>query len=76
VPVTKLFATAKPESLVWGPAWLLWRAPDGRCFEGEGPDLDSAMAAARRKWRGRPLPLKVNGHEYRRRQLARVRRNR
>jgi hypothetical protein len=63
----------EPVHLVLGPVCLIWRSPDGRCFEGEGPNLDSAMAAARRKWRGRPLPLKVNGHEYHRRQLARVR---
>jgi hypothetical protein len=66
----------EPVRLVLGPAWLIWRSPDGRCFEGEGPGFDSAMAAARRKWRGRPLPLKVNGHEYHRRALARTKRRR
>lgn len=63
-----------PGRLIIGPAWLYWRAPDGRVFNGQGPDLDSAMANARRRWRGRPLPLTVDGNEYRRRQLARQKR--
>jgi hypothetical protein len=66
----------EPARLILGPAWLYWRAPDGRVFNGQGPDLDSAIRDARDRWRGRPLPLKVNGHEYHRRQLARVRRKR
>jgi len=65
-----------PANLILGPAWLYWRAPDGRCFWGEGPGIEAAVKNAHRRWRGRPQPLTVNGHEYNRRRLARQRRKR
>lgn len=64
----------EPARLVLGPAWLVWLAPDGRCFEGEGPTTDLAVASARRRWRANPRPLTVDGREYNRRRLARQRR--
>lgn len=75
-PLVSVTATARLGALTWGPAWLIWRSLDGRCFNGEGADIGEAMRDARRKWRGSPLPLAVNGHEYRRRQAARARRRR
>lgn len=67
-------AIGKQGYVLLGPAWLIYRAPDGRWFEGEGPGLASAMADARRKWRGVAGPLAVNGHKYHRRALARQKR--
>lgn len=66
----------KPAFLVMGPIWLIWRAPDGRCFEGEGWTTDEAIASARRRWRGNPRPLAVDGQEYNRRRKARMRKHR
>lgn len=66
----------KPTSLVMGPVWLIWRSPDGRGFEGTGSTTDAAIQHARRRWRGNPRPLAVDGQEYNRRRKARMRRKR
>jgi hypothetical protein len=63
-----------PASLVLGPIWLIWRAPDGRGFEGTGWTTESAVKHARRRWRALPLPLTADGREHNRRRKARMRR--
>lgn len=60
--------------------WILIRMRDGALAEGFGTSMKRAEADAMRSWRHwrcrLTRPLAVDGHAYRRRQLARGRRKR
>lgn len=69
VPAITVYATARVPMMTTAAGSACWLASQEQPVH-----VDSAMRDARDRWRGRPLPLKVNGHEHHRRQLARVRR--
>lgn len=76
-PLTPQFAR-----FVMGPAWLIWLAPDGSCWQGAGRTLTAAEADARRKWRRwkhhspRQQRITRMHRAYHHRRRARQRRNR